>query len=382
MWIHAASVGEVVSVIPVLDELKRLLPKSIIVMTTITQTGNAMARKSAKSADAIGYFPLDYPVFASRALDRIEPDVFVMVEVELWPNFLAAARRKGVPCVLINGRVSDRSLHRLKWWGWVMSWATSNLDYCLMQTATDAERIQLMGVKGESVSVVGSTKFDEGCGRLTESDVQDLRSSMGLPSDSRVFVAGSTNPGEDRVVLDAFVKMRAKYPDLKMIIAPRQLDRSGAICDLVKSSGFSCVLRTEAKSADNTFDVLVLNSYGELARVYAVGDIAFVGGSLIPKGGHSLIQPIIQGKPVLFGPHTFKTKDVAHTALLAGVGFEVHDAKELAGRSIELLSDTNRLVEIADSCTKLVEANQGASVRCAELVSNVALRHRESRSAN
>ncbi len=163
-------------------------------MTTITQTGNAVARQSAKLADAIAYFPIDYLPFANRALDRVRPDIFVMVETEIWPNFLAAAARRRIPTVLVNGRISDKSLRRGRRWGWLLSWATSNIDRCLMQTQADAERILSLGARPDSVQVVGSTKFDQEDAQLPGEAVAALRADLGLPDGAPVLVAGSTNP--------------------------------------------------------------------------------------------------------------------------------------------------------------------------------------------
>jgi len=371
VWIHAASVGEVVASLPIQEELRRLLPDAIILMTTVTQTGNAMACKSAKSADAIAYLPLDYSMFMNRALDRMRPDVFVMVEAEIWPNLLAAAKQRGIPTILTTGVISDRSIERNWWAGWLMSWATHNIDHCWMQTRTDAERIKVMGARPESIKVVGSTKFDQEGGRLSEEAVRELRMAMGLTNGEPVFVAGSTNPGEDEPVLTAFQKMREAIGDLRLVIAPRQIERGDEIRAFAESKGFKCASRSRKETFSENCDVLVLDSYGELASVYALGEITFVGGSLIPKGGHSLVQPILQGKPVIFGPHTFKTRDIAQMAISAGVGFEVQDAEELATTGLELLSAPGRLADIESACKRLVAENQGASIRCAELIAGL-----------
>jgi len=366
VWVHAASVGETVASLPVHEEIKRLCPDAMILHTTITQTGHAVALKSARLADAIAYFPLDLIPFVNRALDRVRPDVFVMVDTEIWPNFLAAARRRGIRTVLVNGRISDKSLKGGKRWPWLLKWATSNIDQCLMQTDEDGFRIISLGARPASVHIVGSTKFDQEGGQLTPADVDVLRADLGLPDGSPVLVAGSTNPGEDEPVLDAFRILRDGSRDMRLIIAPRQLDRAEEIRSMVEARGLTCARRSMKESVE--YDVLVLDTFGELASVYAVGEIAFVGGSLIPKGGHSIFQPIIQGKPVLFGPYTHKTRDMAQMALSAGVGFEVSDAADFAAQAESLLSDRDRLVQIDAACRDLVERNRGASTRCAEAI--------------
>lgn len=366
-WIHAASVGEVVSSLPVEMELKRQLPDLDLLVTTITQTGNSVAQKNARNLFSVSYFPLDYPILVRRALSRVKPDVFVMVEGEIWPNMLASLKQKGVPTVLISGTVSDKSMHRNRWWGWLMRWAVSNIDFCCMQTETDAERICTMGVDPSRVMVTGSTKFDQDGIWLDDSSVKTLRTSLGLPQGVPVLIAGSTNPGEDEPVLDAFEKIRKARTDLRLIIAPRQLERAGDVRSLVESRGLSCAMRSSDGTPDG-WDVLILDSFGELAGIYAVGELAFVGGTFVPKGGHSIIQPILQGKPVFFGPHTFKTRDIARMVVSRGVGFQVADSDELTKQCIDILASDTRRKEISAECRKLVEENRGASMRCAEMI--------------
>ncbi|MHB1001848.1 MAG: 3-deoxy-D-manno-octulosonic acid transferase [Armatimonadota bacterium] len=368
IWIHAASVGEVVASLPVQDELRKLVPDAVILVTTITQTGNSVARKSAKNADAVAYFPLDYPIFVNRALSSMKPDVFVMVETEMWPNFLSAVKSRGIPSLLINGRISDRSVRRLRHWRWLMSWAASKIDCCCMQTQVDADRILMMGADQKSVRVLGSTKFDqEGC-QIADGTVRSLRTDLKLPEGVPVFVAGSTNPGEDEPVLDAFMTMRKQIENLRLIIAPRQLERTLEIQGLIESRSLKCTRRSMKETSTDDYDVMILDTFGELGAIYAIGQAAFVGGSLIPKGGHSIIQPILQGKPVFFGPFTFKTKDIAQMAVSAGVGFEVSNADELAATALAVMSDYKALAEVEVACRRLVSDNRGASGRCAELI--------------
>ena len=366
IWIHAVSVGELVASLPIQEELRRLQPDSTILVTTITQTGNAMASKSAKRADAIAYFPLDYPWIVSKAFDRVRPDIIVLMETEFWPNFLSAARRRGIPIVLANGIISDRTMRQRRRWHWLVRWAVSNIDQCCMQNRESADRIIELGAPEERVRVLGSTKFDQESGRLSEEAVRALKADLGLSPEISVFVAGSTNPGEEEPILEAFQALRADMPDLRLIIAPRQIERGDEIQAMVEARGLTCTRRSRKEPF--TTDVLILDTFGELASIYAVGKIAFVGGTLIPKGGHSLIQPILQGKPVLFGPYTFKTRDIAVMAIQAGVGFQVNDGRELADRARELLGNAEALASIDTACERLASENVGASARCAELV--------------
>ena len=365
IWLHAVSVGELVASLPIQEEIRRLMPEAIILVTTITQTGNAIARKSARRADAIAYFPMDYPWIVGRAFDRVRPDIIVLMETELWPNFLSAAKHRGIPIVLSNGIISDRTMKQHRRWHWLVRSAVSNIDHCCMQNSESADRIIGLGAPRERVQVFGSTKFDQESGRLSGEAVKALRADLGL-AEVPVFVAGSTNPGEEEPILEAFQELQTGVPELRLIIAPRQIERGDEIQAMVEARGLTCARRS--KKEQFSTDVLILDTFGELASFYAVGRIAFVGGTLIPKGGHSLIQPILQGKPVLFGPHTFKTRDIAEMAIQAGVGFQVADGKDLADRAKELLSKAEGLASIDSACERLAGQNVGASARCAELI--------------
>ena len=371
IWLHVSSVGELVASLPIQDALRRIMPDAIIMLTTVTKTGNDLARKSAKEADAISYLPLDYPLLINRALNRVRPDVLVLMEAEVWPNLLAATRRRGIPIILTNGRISDFAMTRRPIWRWLASWAYANVAHCCMQTEDDAERVRSLGARPEAVHILGSTKFDRGGAMLPRDAVTTLKTDLGISDDDQIFIAGSTNPGEEEPVLTAYREMRNGSGRLRLIIAPRQIERAEEIRAMAASHGLKCARRSRKESLASGSDVLILDTLGELAEVYAVGDIAFVGGTFIPKGGHSLVQPILQGKPVLFGPYTFKTQDIAQMAIWEGVGFQVDDAHDLAVQGKALLSDADRRVRIDATCRRLVSENQGASARCAKLIAEL-----------
>jgi tetraacyldisaccharide 4'-kinase len=350
----------------------------MILVTSITQSGNAIAQKLAKPGDVAAYLPLDYSFIIRRAFDRVRPDVFSMVEAEIWPNLLAEARRRGVRTVLINGRISDHGYREFRYWGWMLFWAYSNIDRCCMQTKQDVKRILSMGIRSETITLCGNTKFDQENARISDDAIRKLRASLGIPEGVPSIVAGSTNKGEEEPVLKAFYKMRKEVGNLRLIIAPRQIDRTDEIRKLVESFGLNVAQRSAGKSG-NDFDVLILDTFGELAATYAVGEIAFVGGTLICKGGHSIVQPILQGKPVLFGPHTFKTRDIARMAIDAGIGFEINDADEFAEKALELLQDDGLRTKICSSCMEMVANNKGASARCAAQVVDFRTERRKAR---
>lgn len=371
IWIHAVSVGETVASAPIFRELRALLPDAEMIVSTTTTTGHEMAKKAIPEAEHVIYFPLDIPAFVRRSLNRVKPDLFVSVESEIWPNFLVAARRMNVPAMVVNGIVSDRTAA----WGRrlrpIYRMALRNVERFLMQTQDDADRVIELGAPPDRVSVVGNCKFDQEMGGLSADAVDDLRRGYGFTNGSRVFIAGSTNPGEDEPVIEAFQVARETVQDLRMVIAPRQIERSEAICAMIAEYGLTCGRRSESERLTGSEDVVVLDTFGELAAVYAIGEVSFVGGSLIPKGGHNILQPIAHGKPVFYGPYMFKSRDLVSQAKAAGVGFEVRDGEELGRKMAEMLSHPETLDDVRKRALTMIEANKGASRRCARAIAEV-----------
>lgn len=368
IWIQAVSVGETVAASPIIRELRRIIPEAELIVSTTTTTGQKMARKALPEADHIIYFPIDLIPFVRRSFSAVNPDIFVCVESEIWPNFLAHARSRGIPAIVVNGIVSENTLRWGKRLRFIYKWALSNVEQFLMQTDEDARRIIELGAPEDRVMVVGNCKFDQKMEPLTPEQIRKIRLKYGLTNGQRVIVAGSTNPGEDEPVLDAFKITRQVHPDLKLIIAPRQIERTDEIAQMAEARGFSCGRRSLSKKLTGKEDVIILDTFGELAAVYGIGEAAFVGGSLIPKGGHNILQPIAQGKPVFFGPFTFKARDLVAQAKSAGVGFEIRNANELGRQITDFLSNADALNDIRAKALEMIGVNKGASKRCAEAI--------------
>ena len=365
IWIHAVSVGESVASASVITEVKRSLPDAAVVVSTTTQTGQDMAHKSVQDADGFFYYPFDLIPFVARSLARVRPVVFASTDTEIWPNFLHVAHRRRVKTAIINGTVSDKTLNGAKKIPWLYRWAMSNIDRFCMQSQADADRAIALGADRSRVTVTGNCKADQAVIPISDSEKDELRSGFKLPQGAQVFVAGSTNPGEDAPVMDAFLAARQAHPHLRLIVAPRQIERREEICTIAKEKGLTCGCRSDPASIAGNEDLVVLDTFGELAQVYAIADVTFVGGSLIPRGCHSILQPISQGKPVFFGPFTFKAKDLVAQAKNAGVGFEVRDGAELGRELTRVLDDRKLLEEIRVRCEGMMKANVGASERTA-----------------
>lgn len=366
IWIHAVSVGESVASAAVVHELKQSLPDTAVVMSTTTEKGQEMARKSVKDADGIFYYPFDLAPCVARALGRVKPIVFASTDTEIWPNFLHIAHRRGVKTAMINGTVSDKTLAGARKIPWLYKWAMSNIDRFCMQSQADADRIISLGANPSRVIVTGNCKADEAPNPMSDAEKNLLRDTYKFTRENLVFIAGSTNPGEDEPVIDAFITARAAHPSLRLIIAPRQIERREEIFEIAKSKGLACGWRSDPATITRAEDVVILDTFGELAKVYGIADVTFVGGSLIPKGCHSILQPIAQGKPVFFGPYTFKAKDLVAQAKVAGVGFTVQDSVELGREITRLLNDPSSLTDISMRCEKMMQANLGASKRTAD----------------
>ena len=366
IWIHAVSVGESVAASSVVSELKRDIPEVAVVMSTTTEKGQEMAHKSVKDSDGFFYYPFDLLPSVSRSLSKICPVVFASTDTEIWPNFLHIARRRGVKTAMINGTVSDKTMAGSKKIGWLYRWAMSNFDLLCMQSQADADRAVSLGADESKVVITGNCKADEAPQPLMQPEREELLSLYKIGAENLVFVAGSTNPGEEPHIIESYALARKTHPSLRLIVAPRQIERRKEIYTLVKASGLECGWRSDPSTITGAEDVVILDTFGELARIYAIADVTFVGGSLIPRGCHSILQPIAQGKPVFFGPYTFKAKDLVAQAKAAGVGFEIKNGMELGLQISRMLDEPEVLRQIEARCEDMIRSNKRASRRTAD----------------
>jgi 3-deoxy-D-manno-octulosonic-acid transferase len=385
VWFQACSVGEVAAVEPIIKALRELEPMAHVVLSTTTPTGYELARKRGLELDALLYFPFDLPFVVGHALGAVKPDVLVMVDTELWPNILATARSMGIATSVINGRISDRAFPRDMAVRPVMGWVMSNLDLILAQSEKDAERFRALGAAPERVRVYGNSKFDEPLPGVTAAEGAKLRLELGLSPDAPVLVAGSTREGEEEKVLEAFEKLRHDHLDVQLVIAPRHPDRGDYIERLVTERGFAVHRRSrvladaEAASRETAptsqVRVVILDTIGELARVYSLATVVFVGGSLVPWGGHNILQPIALGKPTLMGPFMHNQQDLADIALQEQAAITVHDAAELGEVAGRIITSPGEQQLLATRGQAMLEKHRGAARRYAEAVSAMLPQH-------
>ncbi|HEY3177004.1 MAG TPA: 3-deoxy-D-manno-octulosonic acid transferase [Candidatus Polarisedimenticolia bacterium] len=366
VWVQAVSVGEVflartlLTAMAVSGEPEGASPPPPFVLSSTTPAGRqAAASLTIDGLQGVFHFPIDWPPFVRRALDTVRPAAYISVETEIWPALLAECGRRGVPVLIVNGRISERSRAWYRRLGRLMREPLSAVRLACMQSEEDAARLRSVGVPADRVVVTGNMKFD--AAPCLDEGADELRALFGLtPGEGPLVVAGSTSAGEEVQVLDAFEMIGVKGTTL--ILAPRHRERFEEVARLLAGRGIPFVRRSELPSAGPR-RVILLDSIGELARVYGLADAAFVGGSLVRRGGQNLIEPAARGVPVLFGPHTENFAPVAEAMSAVGAGFRVRGARELAAALRLLLADSGLRNRAGSAGRALIEAHRGATRR-------------------
>ena len=368
VWLHAVSVGEVQACAPLVGALRRSHPQLPLTVTTFTPTGAARARALFGDVAEVRYVPFDLPGAVRRFFRRVEPRLAVIFETELWPNLYRECRRRRVPLVLASARISERSLGRYRRLGALFTDAVSSAAIVAAQGAGDAARFKALGAAPESTHVTGNLKFDfELPAGLAE---RGRRLRRVYAARRALWVAGSTHEGEEAAVLEAQRLVRSQHAQALVVIAPRHPARFDAVAALLASAGVAWVRRSDGEDAAGAADaeVLLLDSLGELLEFYAAADVAFVGGSLVPVGGHNLLEPAALGVPVLTGPNNFNGAEVARLLMARGAASIVANAAELGASVSALLGDAAERERIGTLGRDCVEASRGALARLLELI--------------
>ena len=363
IWLHGASAGDLLSLQPMMRELKRRLPGSCIIVTTMTNSGLEMARKKLAEADVVVYAPYDLPGPTRRAVAALRPDLLVLEYTEIWPNLIRAAQKAGVRIALTNGRFNPNKLSRYRALFRAIGNPLRRIDCFLMRSDEEAERVLALGAAPDRVWVTGNTKFDALVLEPAEGKEQALRAEMGLDA-APIFMAGSTHEGEEEIVLAAYAKLLERHRGLQLVVAPRYVERSGRIMSLAAEAGLSVRLRSGGAAAGHA-QVTVLDTIGELSVAYRLATLVFVGGSFVTRGGQNVLEPAAQGKPVLFGPHMENFKDSVQVLQGRG-GIQVGGPEQLLKIADELLSRPDQLAELGALARRSVSAIRGASARNVE----------------
>ncbi len=363
-WIHAVSVGEVMAALPVLKEVRALDPGLEIVLSTTTSSGQTAAKERAEGLfDHLVYFPIDVPRFVLAALMRVRPKVVAVMETELWLNFLWTAKNLGARTILLNGRVSDRSFNRSLRLKPYYKALAREVDEVLTQSEEYADRFRALGF--QDPKVVGNTKYDAA---LADSHpTKDWKAELRIPSTNRVIVIGSTRSAkEEQILADALAWITAPgNEDVTLVHAPRHIERASALVELYRSK---FQVGVALRSLGQTGQVIILDTYGELGGVYSIADVAIIGGSFDDFGGQNLIQPLAHGVPVVHGPYMQNFRDVADAAQAVGASLYCRDNSVISTVVGDLLEDREDWAERSKAARALVQANLGASRRCAEAI--------------
>lgn len=369
IWIHASSVGEIVAASPIIKEFKLEFPTTPILVSVVTNTGYTMAHRIIKDADSIIYFPLDLPYLPEYYIKKIRPRVFLPVETELWPNFLKATRKYNIPVMMVNGRISDKSVKRYKYMFSILNDMIGTVQKFAMQSEIDASYIIRLGANPSLITVTGNTKFDQDYTNVTIEEKEGLIRELCLEHADGILLAGSTHKGEETVILDTFQALRQLRPQSKLVIAPRSILRKEEIGLLCKEAGLSYAFRTNLKEEPrHDIDVVIVDTIGELGRIYSVGDVIFVGGSLVRTGGHNILEPAAHGKAIIVGPHMFNFKDTHVLFSKRGACITVENGKQMAQVVCELFSNNDKRQQMERETLAIISENKGASRRSAILL--------------
>jgi len=362
IWLHGASAGDLLALQPMMRELRSRLPGCRILVTTITNSGLAMAEKKLRDvADLVVYAPYDLPGAARRAVAALRPDLLVLEYTEIWPNLIRAARRAGVKIALTNGRFDPAKLPRYRAFFRAIGNPLRSIDCFLMRSDEEAERVLSLGAAPDRVWVTGNTKFDALLLDGVAGREEALRAEMGLDPERPVLMAGSTHDGEEELLLPVYARLRERHPGLQLVIAPRYVERAGRIMALAAEAGLPVRLRSGGVAAGRA-QVTVLDTIGELAVAYRLATLVFVGGSFVTRGGQNLLEPAAQGCPVLFGPHMENFKDSVQVLQGRG-GIQVASPEQLLKVADELLSRPDQIRELGTLARRSVTAIRGASAR-------------------
>jgi 3-deoxy-D-manno-octulosonic-acid transferase len=373
IWVHAVSVGEFLAARPLVERIKREFPDFRLVVSTTTLTGQRLARaESLARFDAVFYFPFDWTFAVRRSLNQIKPSLVVILETELWPNFLCECRRRSILTVIANGRISPRSFARYKRVRRFIARALNDVSLLIMQSEADAERASLLGARVGRVRVCGNLKYDIASeaqiSNLNSETAEKIDNLFALSSSHQLIIAGSTAPGEENILLAAFGEARKQQglADARLILAPRHPERFNEVASLIAQSGFRFARRSEDALDSQAADVILLDTIGELAALYRFAAVVFVGGSLVPRGGHNIIEPALYAKPIIVGPHTENFRQIVSDFAQADAVVQISATDDAVSSSftkelIRLLSDTESAQAMGARAREILHKSRGAT---------------------
>jgi 3-deoxy-D-manno-octulosonic-acid transferase len=373
IWIHAASVGEVTVAGSMIDALRSIRPGCGIVLSTTTRHGHELALRNMAAGVTCIYAPLDFIPVVRRSLSVFKPDILTCIETEIWPNWLMEACRAGVKTVMVNGRISSRSIKGYLRFRSLFAAVFGRMDAFSMISKRDAERIRLMGAPEKKIEINGNAKYDQLIAGARQAQETGVREVFSLTGTETVLVAGSTHSPEEEMVLAAFERVSREFGDAILILAPRHVKRAPQVMQLAADRGLDCQLRTglSAQARNRTAGVVVMDTIGELQAVYGVASMVFIGGSLTPLGGHNILEPAVWAKPVLYGPFMDDFQDAETLLANAGGGIQVKNSRDLADAILDLLHHPEKAADMGRRGREAVMTLGGAAERHAEVILRV-----------
>jgi len=371
IWVHAVSVGEARAAVPLINELLSRYPDTSVLVTTMTPTGSAEVLRQLGDRVLHCYVPYDLAWSVKRFLDKLKPCLAVTLETELWPNIFNGCKQRGIPIVVANARMSESSMRGYLRFEKLTRVTLSKVSLIAAQSRADARRLRRMGAPKEIIAITGSIKFEIKLPASLREAAESLRRDFG--SMRPVWIAASTHDDEEKQILVAFRELRRTYPDLLLLIVPRHPERFVPVAKISRRDGYKTVLRSELRGpVDEDIEVIIADSMGELLKLYAASDVAFVGGSLVPVGGHNVLEACAVGLPVIFGPHMHNFDEISQLTLDRNAGKQVETIPELVAAVATYLGDANLRFETGEKGKKLVLQNRGALERTSELIFTLA----------
>ncbi len=367
IWVHAASVGEVFCTIPILRRIKKEFPECPIILTTMTRTGNERA-KTIPEADFVSFLPIDHPLAIRNAFRKIDPGLLLIAETELWPNLLRVCGKRNLPIVLFNGRISEKSFRRYRLFRFFFKNYLKHVSFFLMQTEEDRKRAIEIGAAVNKTRVVGNLKFDQAPPAFSLKALAEMAKSLCLRGGETLLIAGSTHSGEEEILIPLFKNLKKESLHLMLILAPRHLDRLEEIERILKKESVVWARKTRLSGGEGKDrpDVVLLDTMGELMNLYSLGTLVYIGGSLVPVGGHNPLEPLFFKKCVLFGPHMFHFLEVSSHLIKAGGAIQVEGKEALGFHMKRLLADEEARNEIGEKGYQFLQNHRGATDRMFE----------------
>jgi 3-deoxy-D-manno-octulosonic-acid transferase len=363
IWIHALSVGEVLSSVPLVMKLKKRFKDKRIVFSASTKTGFEIANKLfKKNVDSIFFFPFDLLFSVKYITGKIDPAIVIIVESDIWPNFLFEMKKRNVPVILINARLSKSSFKGYKRFSFISNKLFLSFAKICTQSIEDARRFMLLGIPSNMISTTGNIKFDQPYDPVSEKEIEILKQSVNIQPVKKILIAGSTHKGEESILIDAFSRIRKDFADTVLILVPRNPERARSVLKLCKSAGFLSILMKNFENIDKDekFDVIVVDVIGILKRLYAIADVAFVGGSLVNIGGHNPLEPSAFSKPIIFGQYMSAFANISQMLVDSGGAVHVKNTNSLYETIADILSDSDKARNMGEKAFRVFNANKGA----------------------